>query len=212
MDSIESEANRCVEEAEQESDSARVKTFKDVARKAQETRLRLQMVAADDTTDAKYQIDDEKRRLAQELSKLTGDAPLRECQTEYETDFAECGELVFEDGNDADKQLFRTCEAARPSIVNSRDIKHVRAAIETIAHITWGIRSRNLAFLSGWFDSLEKKSHSLNDQVTVQKLIVQGRKSIESGDIIVLRTTNFALTALLPNREQQSFKGMVGFH
>ncbi len=120
--------------------------------------------------------------------------------------------MVEAEGNDSDKQLFASCEAARPSVQNSNDPMRIRGAIDSIGGIIWSIRLRSLSFLQGWFEHLSERSNAMNEQATAQALIVQGKKAIAAQDVPLLCAINGKLMNLLPNRERPVRTGMVGFH
>ena len=212
LDLIEDEVGKAATAAEEEDDMTRAKSLREIARRTQETRMRLQMIAHDDTTDSKYQIEAEKQRLAQDLDRLTSDSHLRAKKSEYESDYATCEALVEADGNDSDRQMFLVCEQAHPSISNSNDIIRVNQGIASVNQMMWGIKFRNIAFLRESFKYLVESSHKMNDQGTVAKLIAEGKQADSNGNSSSLRTVNFALWALMPNKERQNQKGMVGFN
>ena len=212
LDLIEDEASTALAAAESADDFQRAKQLRETVKKTQETRLRLQMMSPDDTTDTRYQVEDEKRRLAQDLARLTSDSHLKAAQSEYREAYERCRTLVLSDGNDADRQLFQPCEAAHPSIENGTNPARFKEAYGRLMHIYWSIKTRDLEFLAEWFEGLVAKAHTLNDQPTAHKLIAQGRAAIAASQADALRTICSALMSLLPNREQVGFKGMVGFH
>lgn len=76
-------------------------------------------LTGDDVTDKKYQLEDRKRKLAQQLHDATRHKHLAAIRAEYQEQKQECQELVQEHGNDQERKYLNDVVALEPAALSS---------------------------------------------------------------------------------------------
>lgn len=159
-------------------------------------------IAEDDVTDKKFQIEDKKRRLAQQMFDLTSSKRLSQARTEYQTTRSEVGQLVRDSGNDKERHFMADLLAREQSFVNSSQPEKLQAATAELERIRATILVRTPQFLVRWHRHLVEQRASMNDQLQAKQLIDNGKRAIESEDWDDLRLINGRLWDLMPAEQQ----------
>ncbi|MBN3801956.1 Hsp70 family protein [Paraburkholderia sp. Ac-20336] len=167
----------------------------------------------DDVTDSKFQLDDRKRKLAQELHELTSGKRIELARKEYQDAKSECGQLVSESGNDRERSRFKEIVGREPGFINSSNVEKIQAETAHLLSIQYSILMRTPDFLKGLFSHLNDKRHSMNDQIQATQLAESGKRAIEREDWDNLRQIVGRLWDLLPAEVQaeegRMFTGLV---
>lgn len=161
-------------------------------------------LASDDVTDNKFQIEDKKRRLAQDLHELTAGKRLQQAKNEHAQAKREAATLIRESGNDRERHMLAELLGRESSILSSNSPEKILAAAEALRGIQWAILARTPDFLSGMYNHLVERRASMNDQLQASTLIEHGKRCIEGGDWDDLRKVNSRLWDLMPETEQAS--------
>jgi molecular chaperone DnaK len=171
-------------------------------------------LAADDVTDKKFQLEDKKRKLAQDMFELTSGKRLSQMKANYIDVKAEVQEIVRESGNDRENHLVSEILAREQVFINSSSPEKIKEAIDELERVRWKILLRTPDFLKGMFQNLMEKRTSMNDQIQATQLIENGKRAIERGDFEALNQINSRLWDLMPTKEKDSeeyraFTGIV---
>jgi molecular chaperone DnaK len=159
---------------------------------------------ADDVTDDKFQIEDRKRKLAQELNELTSGKRLQQARNGYAEAKQDVVTLVRESGNDRERHMLSEILGREASLLSSNSPEKIAAATEILKGIHWKILSRTPEFLTGMYEHLVGRRASMNDQLQANTLIEQGKRCVATGDWDDLAQINGRLWDLLPETEQES--------
>ena len=201
-----------LEEAEGREDYEAAAALKKLRREAAELSSEAESLTSDDVTDKKYQLEDRKRKLAQQLHDTTRDKYLVEVWAAYEEEKSECQALVQEQGNDQEQKYLRDILAQEPAVLSSGHAQRVQDLIGKLSSIRYGILWRQPGFLSGLFRNLERQVPRMNQPDQAERLLQDGRWAMEAADWPVLRSINSQLLNLLPRAVQESVKAnKIGF-
>lgn len=158
----------------------------------------------DDTTDNRYKLDERKRKIAEEIGRLTSGKQIEQLRSEYQTVKSETTDLVNESGNDLERRQLHEIVTREYTFINSTNPQKIEAEISQLRRLSYRILRRTPSFLTGWFQHLTSKRETFNDQIQAKNLIEAGKKHIESEDYDRLAEVNVRLHDLLPQQEQNS--------
>jgi molecular chaperone DnaK len=162
------------------------------------------LLTIDDVTDQRYRLEDRKRKVAQELNRLTAGKHIERLKNEYFNIKEETQQIVERSGNDLESRQFLELVSQEHTFLNSSVPQKIENAINQLHRISFQILRRTPEFLVGWFEHLLTKRESFNDQLQAKNLIEAGRKHIANEDFDRLAEVNMRLHDLLPQKEIDS--------
>ena len=155
-------------------------------------------LAEDDVTDDRFKLEDQKRKIAQEVFELTASKRIDAARSQYQTEKSKASILVQDQGNDREKHLLRDLIAREATFINSSNSERIEAAASEMHNLRWGILARTPEFLMDMFEHLVKSRTSMNDQSLANELIDSGRRHIDNQKWEDLRHINARLFDLMP--------------
>ncbi len=161
-------------------------------------------LCSDDVTDDRFQLEDRKRKLAQELHDLTSGKRLEQARSAYAETKQEVATLVRESGNDRERHMLSAIIGREASFTQSNNPEKIAAMTGQLQQIQWQILARTPDFLKRMYSHLVEKRASMNDQLQTKSLVDQGKLCVENGDWDGLRQINGRLWDLMPETEQTS--------
>jgi molecular chaperone DnaK len=171
-------------------------------------------ISEDDVTDKKFQVEDQKRKLAQNVFEITSGKRLDQAKASYSETKSEIQGLVRESGNDRERHIVSEVLAREQTFINSTSPEKIQAAIAELESVRWQILMRTPEFLRGMFTHLSEKRTSMNDQIQATQLIENGKRAIQREDIEALQQINARLWDLMPatakaSDEMRAYTGIV---
>lgn len=171
-------------------------------------------ISEDDVTDKKFQVEDQKRKLAQNVFELTSGKRLDQAKASYAETKSEIQTLVRESGNDRERHVVSEIFAREQTFIHSTSPEKIQAAIEELDSIRWQILMRTPEFLKGMFNHLSEKRASMNDQIQATQLIENGKRAIQRDDVEALQQINSRLWDLMPavdkaSDEMRAYTGII---
>ena len=161
-------------------------------------------LAEDDVTDKKFQMEYQKRKLAQKMFELTSSKRLKQVKGAYSDKRSEVAKLVNESGNDRERHIVSEIIAREQTFINSSSPEKIQQVIDELDRLEWGILMRTPDFLNSMFAHLVERRASMNDQIQASQLIESGKRSATREDLEELRLINGRLWDLMPTEEQAS--------
>jgi molecular chaperone DnaK len=161
-------------------------------------------LAEDDVTDKRFQLEDQKRKLAQQMFELTSGKRLNLVRAVYQEAKSEVAELVRESGNDREKHAISEILAREQTFINSTSPEKIQTVVDELERLRYQILFRMPEFLKSMFAHLRDKRASMNDQIQVSQLIENGKRAIDRDDIESLKQINGRLWDLMPATEKAS--------
>ena len=201
-----------IEEAVEREDYETADQLTALKRKVDDLVINTNSLTSDDVTDKKFQFEDNKRKIAQEIDDATRDKRISILKIKYNEDKEWCKKLVDENGNDHDHKIFGEIVGREQVFLNSITPVKIMEAIEELLDLGSNILWRTPEFLIGRFKRLIEKPQLFNDQEQAKSLIEAGNMAITIKNFDRLREINFGLIGLLPKSAQQEAKtGKIGF-
>ena len=197
---IEEEIGDAIRSGNNETAEDLEKTLRDV----QSLRSEVAVLAEDDVTDKKFQLEDRKRRLAQGVFALTSGKRLDQARASYRQTYAEVSELVRESGNDRERHVIAEIGAREQTLLVSTNPEKIQDIVNDLERVRWQILFRTPRFLVDMFKHLLDRRASMNDQVQANSLIDSGKRAVEREAWDELRQINERLWNLMPTEEQAS--------
>jgi len=201
-----------IKEAIQREDYETAEELTTIKKRVDELVINSNNLSDDDVTDKKFQFEDNKRKIAQEIDNATRDKRISLLKIKYNEEKQWCKEIVEENGNDHDHKLFGEIVGREPAFLNSITPIKILEAIEEMTDLGINILWKTPSFLEGRFQRLAEKPQSFNDQNQAKSLIEAGNLAIQNKNFDRLREINWGLISLLPKSAQQDAKtGKIGF-
>jgi len=168
-------------------------------------------LTADDVTDKRYQLEDKKRKLAQETDNATKFKRISKAKFLYAQTKAKCFDILEESGNDHEIKVYEGIIAQEEVFLSSENPIKIQEKSDELEYIIGKILWRTPDFLVGVFGSLLGDQTKMNDQSQAKSLIDAGRFAVESKNWERLTEINFGLLALLPKGTKDKITTKIGF-
>jgi molecular chaperone DnaK len=201
---LEAKAREEIEDAEKNGNRKTVDGLEKVVTEVESLIGEAAQLTDDDVTDRKFQLEDKKRRLAQQMFELTSSKRLDQTKARYIQARDEISQLVAESGNDRERHTVSDVKAREQTFVSSANPDKILAATAELDRVRWQILLRTPRFLVDMFEMLVARRTSMNDQQQVTQCIESGKLAIDKQAWEELRRTNDRLWDLMPANEQAS--------
>ena len=201
---LESKIKEEIDEAAASGNRKVVDDLESVDHEVQSLIMTAGAIAEDDVTDKKFQVEDQKRRLAQRVYEITSGKRVDKARAAYQEAKSELQSLVRESGNDRERHVLSEIVAREQAFINSSSPEKIQAVTDELGAIRWQILMRSPDFLTGMFHHLSERRASMNDQIQATQLIENGKRAIQRDDISALQQINARLWELMPSGEKDS--------
>lgn len=195
---LETKVQAEIDEANQNGNTQVADELERVLKGVQDLIVNAGDIVEDDVTDKKFQIEDQKRKLAQNAFELTSSKRLDQAKADYADAKSDIQALVRESGNDRERHVVAEIFAREQIFLTSSSPDKIHAATKELDSIRWQILMRTPDFLKGMFINLSEKRASMNDQIQATQLIENGKRAMERDDTEALRQINLRLWDLIP--------------
>jgi molecular chaperone DnaK len=192
--------------AEEEQNFEKAAKLKELRQKSKQIQRELSQVTEGNVTDKRYQLEDEKRALAQSFDQATKGKKADLARQAYEEEKQRAWELVDNHGTQAERQTFEHIISLESGFINSENPATINRKTEELHQLSIQILWRVPEFLMGLFRHLAKDSMAqYEDQMQAMSLIQMGAKAIQAEDWPRLRDVNMQLLQMLPRSARQGF-------
>jgi molecular chaperone DnaK len=198
---IESELNEATETEAYET----AKVLKEIHSQIIQVQQQAQKLSPDDTTDKKYQLEDKKQKLAQELESATKNKVLANAKLEYLETKTNCVELVRDLGNSYDQKALMDIINQENVFLRSNIAPKILERKNELDSIIGQILIRQPEFKIDVFKRLVNDRGRMNSPQQANILFVAGKNTIEQGDFDRLDSIIRQLIVLLPPDEQDNY-------
>jgi molecular chaperone DnaK len=199
-------------EAHEREDYLAVKALEEAKVEINKINVDSSQLSADDITDKRYQIEDKRRKIAQEVDAATKDKRLMGARKTYEEVREICRNLVLEHGSKNEEGSFQYILSQERTFLNS-SVAKIKERTQELRDLSANIRWRTPEFLVGLFQDLSLNWRSLFvDQLQATSLIESGNLAISQNNLDRLRDINNRLINLLPqDRQEDVGPTVIGF-
>lgn len=206
-----SRLNEEIKAATEQEDYERSEELRRLKQEADLIDKRVSKLSANDTTDDRYQLQDEARRISQQVDEATADKYMREAQAEYHEAKSQVSEIVYSDGNDEERQIFEGITARESAFLSSSSPKKVREKTAELHRLVQSVLMRTPGFLRGMFENLKRDQSRMNNQSKARNLVESGEQALQRQNWDRLRQINYDLIGLLPQGAQAKHQGRIGY-
>ncbi|MBK9459005.1 MAG: hypothetical protein IPN94_06130 [Sphingobacteriales bacterium] len=202
-----------ISEATEREDYETAKNLQSLKKQMTEIQTQSEKLSTDDITDNRYQLEDRKRKVAQEIDNATKDKRTQIAKNDYLETKEKCAELVNYNGNDYERKVFNDIVSREKAFLSSSSPLKIQEATDELHTLIVQILWRTPEFIVGIFKDLAQNQRvRMNDQQQAGMLIEAGVKSIKENDWEKLGEVNQRLLNLLPKSLQDQVKqGKIGF-
>jgi len=206
-DKLESEIAIATEKEDYETASLLNKLKKEMDSISEET----ERLTNDDVTDKRYQLEDKKRKVAQEIDSATKHKRLQAVKELYYNVKAECTRLLEKAGNDYEWKVFNDIVNQEEAFMSTNSPTKIQEKSDELQSIISQIKWKTPGFLQGIFNWLKEEQPRMNDQVQAKSLIDAGKIAIDNQNWERLREINYGLLDLLPRGAKEQATTKIGF-
>lgn len=141
---------------------------------------KLRGLSADDVTDVKYQLDDQKRKLAQVVDAAERGDKILELKEEY-FEKKESYQYMLEQSNDVTlKKRFEAISREENEWINQCSTQFLRLKITEMDRLIWNIRKRSLGYLTSlYLYYAMKPDNAYSDVKQIKMLKARGDEALE---------------------------------
>ncbi len=168
-------------------------------------------LTTDDVTDKRYQLEDKKRKIAQEIDSATKNKRLQKAKEHYFETKDECKGLLDNHGNDYEFKAFNDIATQENAFMSTNSPIKIQEKSDELHSIIGQIRWRTPDYLKGVFGWLKKEQSRMNDQNQAKSLIEAGAFAMESQNWDRLKDVNYGLLDLLPRGAREEVNTKIGF-
>lgn len=204
---LDEEIELATEKEDYETASALSKVKKEMESVAEEA----EKLSDDDVTDKRYQLEDKKRKIAQEIDSATKNKRLLKATEYYHAIKAECEDLIDASGNDHERKTFNDIVNQEASFMATKSPLKIQEKSDELQAIIGQIRWRTPEFLTEIFAYLIENQAKMNDQSQAKSFIDAGKFAVESKNWDRLREINFGLFDLMPRGSKDEISTKIGF-
>lgn len=211
---VEGLSEKLDEEIEQATEKEDYETANSLAKLKKEMDLvvnETEGLTFDDVTDKRYQLEDKKRKIAQEIDNATKHKRIQSVKEHYYETKTQCLKHLNESGNDYERKTFNDILSQEQAFMSTNSPMKIQEKVDELQSIIWQILFRMPGFLTEIFNNLKDDQPKMNDQSQAKSLIDAGRFAVESQNWDRLREINFGLLDLLPKNAKEQLSTKIGF-
>ncbi len=205
LDKIDSHA----EEAKRRDDTELLRELRVLAKEVDRLEDRALCLSNDDVTDVKFQLEDEKNRLARQVNTSIQSRRAEILLDEYFDIKEQCSNLIAESGSDRNREHFTEIVEGESQFVRPPSPPLLKAKIGELHNLYFSVLWRQPKFLTAEFNWIVEQE-KLNDSDSVQKLIEQGQIAIIDNDFDSLRGIIFRLYDMMPKEKRRRREAKTG--
>jgi molecular chaperone DnaK len=165
----------------------------------------------DDVTDKRYQLEDKKRKIAQEIDSATKNKRIQQVKAHYFEVKEECLKMLDENGNDHERKTYNDIVAQENAFFATNSPLKIQEKSDEMHSILSRIRWRTPEFLTRIFQWCKNNQTRMNDQTQAKSLVDAGNFAIESQNWERLSEINSGLLNLLPKGAEKEATTRIGF-
>jgi molecular chaperone DnaK len=200
-----------IEEATEKEDFETASTLSKLKNEMESVSHETKSLTSDDVTDKRYQLEDKKRKIAQEIDSATKNKRIQQVKVHYFETKKECEKILNENGNDHERKTFYDIVAQESAFFATNSPLKIQEKSDELHSIISRIRWRTPAFLVGIFKWCRDSQTRMNDQTQAKSLVDAGAFAIESRNWERLAEINSGLLNLLPDGPEKEATTRIGF-
>lgn len=200
-----------IEEATEKEDYETAATLSKLKKEMETVGDETENLKSDDVTDKRYQLEDKKRKIAQEIDSATKNKRIQQVKANYFEVKDECKEMLDENGNDHERKTFNDIVLQEDAFFSTNSPIKIQEKSDEMHSILSRIRWRTPDFLTSIFQWCKKNQTRMNDQIQAKSLVEAGNFAIESQNWERLSDINSGLLNLMPGGAEKEATTRIGF-
>lgn len=200
-----------IEEATEKEDFETASALSKLKKEMESVSDETEGLTSDDVTDKRYQLEDKKRKIAQEIDSATKNKRIQQVKAHYFETKDECEKILDENGNDHERKTFNDIVAQESAFFATNSPLKIQEKSDELHSIISRIRWRTPEFLVGIFKWCRDNQTRMNDQAQAKSLVDAGAFAIESRNWERLAEINSGLLNLLPRGAEKEATTRIGF-
>jgi molecular chaperone DnaK len=200
-----------IQEATDNEDFETAATLNKLKKEMDQVNSDTENLTNDDVTDKRYQLEDKKRKIAQEIDAATKDKRIQQVKAHYYEVKDDCVKMLDDHGNDHERKTFNDIVAQEVAFFATNSPMKIQEKSDELSSIASRIRWRTPNFLKGVFSWCKNNQTRMNDQSQAKSLIDAGNFAIESENWERLAEINSGLLNLLPKGAEKEATTRIGF-
>ena len=200
-----------IEEATEKEDFETASALSKLKKEMESVSDETEGLTSDDVTDKRYQLEDKKRKIAQEIDSATKNKRIQQVKAHYFETKDECEKMLDENGNDHERKTFNDIVAQESAFFATNSPLKIQEKSDELHSIISRIRWRTPEFLVGIFKWCRDNQTRMNDQAQAKSLVDAGAFAIESRNWERLAEINSGLLNLLPRGAEKEATTRIGF-
>jgi len=200
-----------IQEATDKEDYETAGTLNKLKKEMETVSEETESLTSDDVTDKRYQLEDKKRKIAQEIDSATKNKRIQQVKIHYFEIKEECEKMLDENGNDHERKTFNDIVSQESAFFATNSPLKIQEKSDEIHSIVSKIRWRTPDFLASIFQWCKNNQTRMNDQAQAKSLVDAGNFAIESQNWERLSEINSGLLNLLPKGAEKEATTRIGF-
>ena len=200
-----------IEEATEKEDFETASALSKLKKEMESVSDETEGLTSDDVTDKRYQLEDKKRKIAQEIDSATKNKRIQQVKAHYFETKDECEKMLDENGNDHERKTFNDIVTQESAFFATNSPLKIQEKSDELHSIISRIRWRTPEFLVGIFKWCRDNQTRMNDQAQAKSLVDAGVFAIESRNWERLAEINSGLLNLLPRGAEKEATTRIGF-
>lgn len=200
-----------IEEATEKEDFETASALSKLKKEMESVSDETEGLTRDDVTDKRYQLEDKKRKIAQEIDSATKNKRIQQVKAHYFETKDECEKMLDENGNDHERKTFNDIVAQETAFFATNSPLKIQEKSDELHSIISRIRWRTPEFLVGIFKWCRVNQTRMNEQAQAKSLVDAGAFAIESRNWERLAEINSGLLNLLPRGAEKEATTRIGF-
>lgn len=199
MQDIFARARRGLHKMEQQEDYETAAKLQKINRELENLLEALPKLLTEDSGDLKYQMEEQKRQLAQSLDLLTKEDRTEAIREDYFNAKRQCESTVKSHDNPSYTQQYLEIIKNEREYLSHKDVAYIKHKTGELNTLSWDIQRKSPAVLAMIFHLIAAKPDStFSSPSQAQKLKAQGEKALERQNYDELTAIIYGLHALLP--------------
>lgn len=200
-----------IQEATDKEDFETAATLNKLKKEMESVSEETRILTTDDVTDKRYQLEDKKRKIAQEIDIATKSKRIQQVKEIYFETKERCEAMLDQNGNDHERKTYNDIISQEAAFFATNSPLKIQEKSDELHYIISTIRWRTPEFLIEFFQWCKNNQTRMNEQKQTKSLIDAGNFAIESENWERLSEINSGLSNLLPRGAEKEAITKIGF-
>lgn len=165
---------------------------------------KLKSLPEDDVTDTKYQLDDQKRRLAQVIDAAEKGDRILDLKEEYYNKKETYRLLLLQTGDTALLQRLENMNAEENAWINNCSTQYLRLKISEMDRLTWNVRKRDISYVTNLYMYYAMKPDEAYSNISeIKQLKNRGDQALSRKNPDEILSIVYRMYELLIDKDQE---------